>query len=148
MTGIRIIDAILNGERDPLVLARMRDPRCKNSTETIARSFFGNYRPEHLFSLKQAVDLYTFYQRQINECDYQILAQLSIFDAGNSASDPKSELPVTIGEASQQMTGVGLTRTDGIDSNSALKIIAEIGTDMSHWKQRWQLDTLFGCPQA
>ncbi len=147
MTGMRIINAILNGERDPLVLARMRDPRCKNSTETIARSLFGNYRPEHLFSLKQAVDLYAFYQRQIDECDHQILAQLSSFDADDSGSDPKSELPVTIGEALQQMTGVDLTRIDGIDNNSALKIIAEIGTDMSRWKSAKHFASWLGlCP--
>ena len=68
-TGMRIIKAILDGERDPLVLASLRDRRCKNSEKTIARSLHGNFRPEHLFSLKQAVDLYDFYQGQIAECD-------------------------------------------------------------------------------
>ena len=56
-TGMRIIKAILGGERNPDTLAAMRDGRCKNSAATIARSLKGNYRPEHLFSLRQAVEL-------------------------------------------------------------------------------------------
>lgn len=56
----QFIRAILAGERDPLVLARLRDPRCRNNESTIARSRHGNFRPEHLFSLKQAVDLYDY----------------------------------------------------------------------------------------
>jgi len=147
MTGMRIIKAILNGERDPLVLARMRDPRCKNSSAVIARSLRGNFRPEHLFNLKQAVDLHAFYQRQIDECDRQILEQLSSFDVGDSGNGPKSESPATIGEALQQMTGVDLTRIDGIDSNSALKIIAEIGIDMNRWKSAKHFSSWLGlCP--
>jgi transposase len=147
VTGMRIIKAILNGERDPLVLARMRDPRCKNSSAVIARSLRGNFRPEHLFNLKQAVDLHAFYQRQIDECDRQILEQLSSFDVGDSGNGPKSESPATIGEALQQMTGVDLTRIDGIDSNSALKIIAEIGIDMNRWKSAKHFSSWLGlCP--
>jgi transposase len=147
VTGMRIIKAILNGERDPLVLAHMRDPRCKNSSAVIARSLRGNFRPEHLFNLKQAVDLHAFYQRQIDECDRQILEQLSSFDVGDSGNGPKSESPATIGKALQQMTGVDLTRIDGIDSNSALKIIAEIGIDMNRWKSAKHFSSWLGlCP--
>lgn len=78
---MQIIKAILDGERDPLVLASLRDRRCKNNKETIARSLHGNFRPEHLFSLKQAVDLYIFYKGQIAECDREIFSQLATFDA-------------------------------------------------------------------
>ena len=60
VTGMRIIKAILAGVRDTRVLAELRDKRCKNSVETIAKSLEGNYRPEHLFSLKQAVETYEF----------------------------------------------------------------------------------------
>jgi hypothetical protein len=130
-TGMRIIKAILSGERDPQVLAGLRDQRCKNSEETIARSLHGNFRPEHLFGLKQAVDLYVFYQGQIGECDQAILSQLATFDV---RSDSGNGPPASFEEALLRMTGVDLTRIDGIDTSSALKILAEIGLDMSRWK--------------
>ncbi|MDD3816147.1 MAG: IS110 family transposase, partial [Desulfocapsaceae bacterium] len=135
-TGMQIIKAILDGEHDPLVLAGMRDHRCKNNKETIARSLYGNFRPDHLFILKQAVDLYGFYQDQIAECDQEILAKSTTFDA--TAASDNSSVPggqATTPEGSlQQISGVDLARIDGIDTNSALKIIADIGIDMSRWK--------------
>ena len=144
LTGMRIIKAILDGERNPKVLAGMRDRRCKNDEKTIARSLRGNFRPEHLFNLKQAVDLYGFYQRQIDECDQEILIQLATFDAVSDSDDDKGG---TVGEALQRMSGVDLTEIDGIDSNSALKIIAEIGTDMSRWKSAKHFASWLGlCP--
>ena len=147
-TGMRIIKAILDGERDPRILAGMRDRRCKNNEETIARSLHGNFRPEHLFSLKQAVDLYTFYQGQIAECDQQILSQLATFDAVSDPNDdPQAKPPSSVNDALQRMSGVDLTRIDGIDTNSALKIIAEVGVDMSRWKSAKHFSSWLGlCP--
>lgn len=147
-TGMRIIRAILDGQRDPLVLAGLRDRRCKNSASTIARSLHGNFRPEHLFSLKQAVDLYEFYQGQIAECDRQILHQLASFDTAEaSGNGPGATRPASLEEALQRMSGVDLTRIDGIDSNNALKIIAEVGIDMSRWKSSKHFASWLGlCP--
>ncbi len=147
-TGMLIIKAILAGERDPLILAGLRDQRCKNSEETIARSLRGNYRPEHLFSLKQAVDLYDFYQSQITECDQEILAQLATFDAASESDrGPDSKPPASLEQALKRMIGVDLTKIDGIDTNSALKIIAEIGLDMNRWKSAKQFASWLGlCP--
>jgi transposase len=130
-TGMRIIKAILGGERNPKVLAAMRDQRCKNSEDTIARSLKGSYRPEHLFSLRQAIELYEFHQTKIADCDRQILEQLKSFDAQDAPNDTP---PANVGDALQRMSGVDLTSIDGIDTNTALKILAEIGTDMSRWK--------------
>ncbi len=130
-TGMRIIKAILGGERNPEILAAMRDQRCKNSEATIARSLKGSYRPEHLFSLRQAVELYEFHQEKIADCDGQILEQLRSFD---SQDVPNDTPPANVGAALQHMAGVDLTSIDGIDTNTALKILAEIGTDMSRWK--------------
>lgn len=147
-TGMRIIRAVLDGERDPLVLAGLRDRRCKNSESTIARSLHGTFRAEHLFSLKQAVDLYEFYQGQIAECDRQILGQLASFDAADaSGNGPDAEPTASLEEALQRMSGVDLTRIDGIDTNSALKIIAEVGIDMSRWKSSKHFASWLGlCP--
>ena len=129
-TGMRIIKAILNGERNPDTLASMRDARCKNSTAIIARSLKGNYRPEHLFSLQQAVELYEIYQTKIADCDQHILDQLKTFDDSIDNDVP----PVSVGDALIRMSGVDLTGINGIDTNTALKILAETGTDMSRWK--------------
>lgn len=147
-TGMRIIKAILDGERAPQVLAGMRDCRCKNNEETIARSLHGNFRPEHLFSLKQAVELYDFYQSQIAECDREILLQLVSFDEALTSNDgPDIKPPTSLSDALQRMSGVDLTQIDGIDTNSALKIIAEIGVDMSPWKSGKHFSSWLGlCP--
>jgi len=146
MTGMRIIKAILAGERNPEVLAALRDRRCKNSKETIARSLKGSYRPEHLFSLQQAVELYEFYQAKIADCDQQILEQLRSFD-GTSDNDPNIKPPGSVGEALQRMSGVDLSNIDGIDTKTALKIIAEIGIDMSRWKTAKHFASWLGlCP--
>ena len=144
VTGMRIIKAVLAGERNPLVLARLRDRRCKSSESTIARSLHGNFRPEHLFSLKQAVDLYEFYQGQIAECDRQILDQLASFDGADASGNGP---PESVDEALQRMAGADLTQIDGIDTNSALKIIAEIGTDMNRWRSAKHFASWLGlCP--
>lgn len=150
MTGMRIIKAILAGERNPKTLAKLRDKRCKNDEETIARSLHGNYRPEHLFSLKQAVELHEFYQAKIADCDRQILEQLKLFDAAESGQNGSSgKAPTSLEEALLQMSGVDLASIDGIDTNTALKIIAEIGTDMSRWKTDKHFASWLGlCPGA
>ena len=136
VTGMRIIRAIVAGERDPNKLAAFRDKRCKNDVQTIARSLRGNYRPEHLFSLQQAVELYDFYLAKIDECDRQILQQLRLFDGKESEETPgdNSKPPASVDEALMRMSGVDLTTIDGIETASALKIIAEVGIDMSRWK--------------
>jgi transposase len=146
VTGMGIIKAILSGERNPNTLAAMRDKRCKNSKETIARSLQGNYRPEHLFSLQQAVELYEFYLQKIADCDQQILAQLKHFDSSDG-SDPDSKPPRSVEEALQRMSGVDLSGINGISTNTALKVIAEIGIDMSRWKTEKHFTSWLGlCP--
>ena len=74
-----ILKAILRGVHDPVKLAKLRDPRCKNTEATIAQALHGSYREEHLFALQQAVQLYDFYQQQLQECDAQLQACLGTF---------------------------------------------------------------------
>jgi len=69
VTGMAIIRSILEGERNPELLARMRDPRCKQPQKVIESSLQGNYREEHLFALQQSLEAYDFYQKQIQACD-------------------------------------------------------------------------------
>lgn len=71
-TGLQIIRAIVAGVHDPVTLAQYRDPRCHSSTAEIAKALTGNYRPEHLFALQRALELYDFYTQQIQACDQEI----------------------------------------------------------------------------
>jgi transposase len=141
-TGLAIIRAILAGERDPQVLAQYRDPRCKSSEAVIAKSLEGNYRAEHLFALAQAVALYDAYQAQIAACDQRIEQYLASVEHVTAESPPPTKQRKPRGNQLHfdarthvyQMTGVDLTRIDGIEATTALTLIAEIGTDMSRWK--------------
>lgn len=151
-TGLRIIHAILAGERDPKTLATMRDGRCRRSEAEIARALYGNYRPEHLLQLKQAVRSYEFYQGEILECERAISQQLeqmlSTTEAANDEDGgygPSGDL--TRAEALQRICGVDLTTIEGISMISALIILAEIGTDMSRWKSAKHFASWLGlCP--
>jgi hypothetical protein len=78
VTGMKIVRAIVDGERDPNLLAQYRDPLCKESIETIAKSLMGNYQEEHLFALKQAMELLDYYACKIDECDYRIETSLKL----------------------------------------------------------------------
>jgi len=142
VTGMTIIRAILAGERDPQVLAKHRDRRCKHPVETIAKALQGNWREEHLFALHQAVDLFDVYQQKIDDCD-QAIAR--VLDALESQTDQQAPRPVRKQQRSRntpdinlherlfQMTGVDLTRIDALNPHSVLKILSETGTDMSRW---------------
>jgi transposase len=140
VTGMRIIRAILAGERNPKKLAALRDGRCHRSSEEIALALEGNYRTEHLFALRQAVQLYDFYQVKVAECDREIEAQLRSFpdqSSGEKLSPQKQSTGNTpdfdLRTCLFKMTGVDLTTIDGINSVTAAKVLAETGTDMSRF---------------
>ncbi|MBB4266741.1 transposase [Roseospira visakhapatnamensis] len=90
-TGMRIIRAIVAGERDPAVLASYRDRRCRASEETIGAALVGNHREEHVFALAQALDLYDVYQDKVAACDARIDAVLKRLRA--LANKPVGTLP-------------------------------------------------------
>jgi len=143
VTGLRIIRAILDGERDPRALARLRDRRCQQDADTIARSLEGTWRVEHLVALRQAVECLDFYQQQIGACDREIEAYLGQFDARHGGeplparprtSKPSRTAPTfDVRTHLYRLTAVDLTRIDGIDAHTALKVVAETGLDMSRW---------------
>src|SRR5258707_1937132 len=93
VTGMKIIKAILAGERDPRVLARNRDERCHNTTATIAKSLVGHYREEHLFALRQALDLYETYQAKIADCNQAIIKQVEKQPNSSDEDPPTPEKP-------------------------------------------------------
>lgn len=144
-TGMEIIHAILAGERDPQCLASHRDPRCKHDQATIAKALEGHWRAEHLFALQQALEQYEFLQQQLRACETQIEGCLQAFVAPVEGGPPQTA-PARKRRSRQRqapsfdvhgylnaMTGVDLTQIDGIDALTALKVISEIGLDMTRW---------------
>jgi transposase len=156
-TGMAIIQAILAGERNPSVLARLRNRHCQHDEAEIARALQGTWRTEHLFALQQAVELYEFYHRQIAACDQQIADQLQTL-AEQSSSKPLSPTPrapkrrrptlhCDVREPLVRATGVDLTAIEGINEHTALVLLSEIGTDMSRWPTEKQFAAWLGlCP--
>ncbi|KAG0092343.1 hypothetical protein BGZ92_010131, partial [Podila epicladia] len=140
-TGQKIIRAILAGERDGVKLAKLKHGRIRASEDDIAKSLRGNWRVEHLFSLKQAVALYDFYAEQLSECDRQLEAMLKAMqiqsgDPGPSKHNSRSKNAPKFDVRTHlfNLCGTDLTRINGIDSTTALKVISEIGPDLSRFK--------------
>lgn len=156
VTGMKIIKAMLAGERDPRRLALHRDERCKNTTATIAKSLEGNYREEHLFALRQAVDLYETYLAKIADCDEAIVKQLEQQpDATNDGPPPDQRIParerlrndVDIQTLLFKKTGVDLFAIPGLASDTLLVLASEVGFDMSPWKTEKHFASWLGlCP--
>ena len=90
VTGMRIVRAIVSGVRDPDELAALRDVRCRANVDTVRAALVGNYQPEHVFALKQALALYDFYQQCVVECD----AQIEQVVAALNAERPQPEAPL------------------------------------------------------
>ncbi|MCY4641247.1 MAG: IS110 family transposase [Gammaproteobacteria bacterium] len=160
-TGMTIIRAILSGQRNPVELAKHRDKHCKKSEAEIAKSLKGHYRDEHVFALRQAVELYDVYDEKIRICDKALEQKLNTFDskdASDSSNPPGSDKPskkrksrcapdFDVRAELNRVTGVDLTDIDGIDENTALKIISEIGLDMSRWSSCKRFASWLGlCP--
>lgn len=143
-TGQAILNAIVAGERDPKVLAKLRDPRIKASEATVAKSLQGNWRPELVFVLQQEMESYQTFQTKIAECDRQLQRHYETMEA---KADPKKLPPVArdkrahgnvpagfdLREELYRATGVDLTAIDGLNVLTVQTLIAEVGTDMSRF---------------
>ena len=144
-TGLAIIRAIVAGERDPVHLARFRDPRCAHSTEDIAKALTGHYRPEHVFAWPQALALYDVYTAQVRACDAEIERQfqaitpvwdddLPPLDRQDKALSHSKNAPAYDARSLlYQLTGVDLVAVPGLHASTVQTIIAEIGLDMGKW---------------
>jgi transposase len=143
VTGLRIIRTIVDGECDGRKLAQLRDERCKKSEAEIAKSLEGHFKREHLFALKQALELYDFYERQLQACDAELEAMYQEFEPPDDASIPppqprtqkrrKNQAHFDLRQALYRLTGLDLTEIDGIDALTLQKVLSETGTDMSKW---------------
>jgi transposase len=159
VTGMAIIRSILSGERDPAILAKNRDPNCKNSEETIRESLIGNYQADYLFCLKQAVELYDIYAQKIIDCDQEIKKIMSEMESLSTKEDitskksklkPQTKKHAYLFNMHQELiriTGVDLTMVPGLSVQTISKIISEIGVDMSKWETSKQFAAWLGvCP--
>jgi len=158
LTGRRIIGAILEGERDPWNLAALRNVQCHNDEETIAKALEGTWRPEHLFALQQAYDLYRFHHQQIAECDQRVEAELAKLP-DHAGDKPFERKPRNGGRKQNTLTfeacgplfkalGVDLTEIEGIDVATALVILAELGVDVSRFPSEKHFASWLGvCPR-
>lgn len=146
-TGMKILRDILAGVHDPQKLARHRHPCCAKSEAEIAKSLEGDYRPEHLFALRQAVELFDVYTEKLRDCDREIEQQLAKFTPQVNLEEqplppptrrvtdrPKNHPLQDLRPALYQMAGVDLTQVDGLDILTVETILSEIGTDMSRWQ--------------
>jgi len=128
-SGLRIIEAILAGERDPERLAAFCSTRIKASRQTVAKSLHGNWDEALLFCLKTALETYRFSQKKIEDCDQCIARQLATFESRASLPDSKQNLQTQL----HRVCGVDLTKIPGIKEQTAQIIISELGLDMTQW---------------
>jgi transposase len=141
VTGLAIVDAIVSGNTNPKELAQLRDYRIKASVETVTKSLVGDYRPEHIFTLKQSLIAYRHYQQLISDCDDEVQQRIQAFQAQN-------DVPPTAGADSstsitpsgpmfdlrnhlERIFGVDLTAIPGFDVLRIQTIFSELGADLS-----------------
>jgi len=159
MSGMKIIGAILKGERDPWKLATYVEPEVKAKPEDIAKSLEGNWREELLFVLRQHVELYRIYQEKITDCDLHLRKHLESLESKvdlktqpignrpkgkkNSKNAPGFDLRTEL----YRITGIDWTQINGIDVLTAQTVIAEAGADLSAFPSEKQFASWLGlCP--
>jgi transposase len=162
LSGLRILDAILEGERNPVTLARLCHSRVKSSEDTVAKSLEGDYRPEHVFALRQSLAAFRYYQQLIVEADAEIQQQLGDLETATTAekSTPKRTKaspyqrrryePKEFDLRSElyRIFGVDLTNVPGISAITAQTILCEIGTDVSRFRNASAFASWLGlCPE-
>src|SRR5213593_354944 len=145
VTGLRILRDIVAGRTDPQALVHHRAYRCHASEADIIAALTGNYRPEHVFVLRQNLEAFDYVQQQLAACDTAIEAHLQTLTA--HATPPSTPLPpprprqkprdneprFELRTPLHHLTGVDLSQLDGIGPYNALRLLSEIGTDMTRW---------------
>ena len=138
---MKIIKAIIEGQRDANKLAAFRDNHIKSNEKTIIKALEGDYRKEHLVVLKQELEIYEFYQKQISECDKVIEECYKEFDRRGDGNLPnnkkarrgKNSPEFDLRQSLYNTTGIDSTQIPGLSELSVQTIISEVGLDMSKW---------------
>jgi len=154
-SGLAIIGAILQGERNPLKLAGLASVRVKASQERIARALIGDYRAEHLFQLKIAFELYETYAAKIAECEQELARELErLPDRVDpnvkplpARAQPNKNLEESLRLGLYRKLGVDVTAVEGIGAVAALTLLTEVGPDLSRFKSEKHFASWLGlCP--
>jgi transposase len=145
VTGLAIVDAIVAGKTNPKELAQLRDYRIKASIETVTKSLVGDYRAEHIFTLKQSLTAYRYYQQLVADCDREIQQRIESFDTTDSnptaaavdSSNSTSTTAPTFDLRShlQRLFGVDLTAIPGLDTLRVQTIFSELGANLSKFAE-------------
>jgi len=173
VTGLRILEAILSGMRDPMALAELRDKRIAASKETVAAALEGDYRDEGLFIVRQCLDSYYAFRGQIDQCDQWLgkcLAEMAGKAKAEAVDNDKAEVvddkaergkaghpkgkkqtrnapALDVGGLVLALAGVDLTRIDGLGPGTVMEIVAETGFDMGKWPTSEHFASWLGlCP--
>ena len=144
VTGLAILDAILSGERDAKKLAALKNGRIKASKATIVKSLEGDYLPEHVFTLKQSLQVYRHYQQMMAECDLEIENHLNNIDSRIDVDKNPPPPPTSSSRRGQgnepnfdlrthmyRILGTDLTQIEGINAVTAHVFFSEVGNDVS-----------------
>jgi transposase len=152
-TGLRIIDAILEGERDPEALALMKHGRIKASVKVLARALRGHWKEEQLFILDQARSAYTHHQDQIEQCALHIEKLMQEIKSRQTKDqieplEPKKESQTfDLSHELRRIFGVDLTQLPAIGPITAQTVLSEVGNDVSPWATENHFSSWLGlCP--
>src|SRR4029077_8029525 len=145
-SGLAILDAILAGERTPAVLTQWRHPQVQASAEVVMKSRVGDYRREHLFTLRQSLEAYRYYQDLITRCDQEMEEQWQNFDRQLPPDAPalppeaypharrKNQFRFAMRSERYRIFGVDLTAIPSLNALTAYTLLAEVGTDGSKFR--------------
>jgi transposase len=146
VTGMAMLRAIAEGERDAQKLAALRDPHCRKSVEEIAEQLSGHWREDHLFSLRQALKMYDAVQERIAAYEQEILRKLGGMEPEERRGRPappiknanKARLIQNRGQepmrqALYRMSGVDVTQIDAIGVETVEVVVSEYGPDLSRF---------------
>ena len=147
VSGLRILDALLAGERNPETLAHLRDKKVKASHEIVVKALKGTCQPEHLFVLRQSLENYRFFQQQLQACDQEIERLLATFDGQADPTDvPPAPKNAPAGKSRKnqvrfahldlrhelfRILGVDLTQQEGLGPSTVLSLLGELGPNLA-----------------
>ena len=151
-TGMSILRAIVAGERDPQVLAAMRDRRVKATLEEVTKALEGTWAPQHLFCLKQSLSLYDAHCKALADVDEQIALELALLAGSRQEPAPvlnakKNEPKFELGGYLKDLLGCDATKLEGLDVLTILTLVSEFGTDLSRFPTKKHFTSFQGlCP--
>jgi transposase len=159
VTGMAIMQKILDGERNPVKLAKLRNVHCRSSQEEIAKALKGDYREEHLFVLRQAYQAYRFVHEQLRECDRALERRVKAIDKQVDATQtpvpPRAKTPQPKAKNAHTFDsdvrtllyacfGTDVTAIPGINESNGFVLFSELGADVSAWETEKRFSSWLG----